>query len=172
MTPWDDRARLREAIRLVRAHALADSILAPFLDWQLQTSNSFRRIGQRGDGDVLCATKHPIDGHPDLFAAPGVLEYVVAAQPRVVAALLDDLDAAADELRQAKLCCDQFRPAEDIFEQGHWRSCSGCHELDEGHPTGPYNDVLRCNVGSGCHECGGIGAIWEHVDDLNPQLTP
>ena len=64
------------------------------LDWELQTSNSFRRIGTPyGDGDVLCGTKHPIDGHPDLLASPGVLDYIVAAQPRVVLALLDQLAA-------------------------------------------------------------------------------
>ena len=68
------------------------------VDWQLQTSNSFRRIGGHGDGDVLCGTKHPIDGHPDLLAASGVLDYIVAAQPRVVLQLLDDVDAMADKL--------------------------------------------------------------------------
>ncbi len=61
-------------------------------DWQLQTSNSYRRIGAHGDGDVLCATTHPIDHHPDLLAKREVLAYVVAAQPSVVLELLDDLD--------------------------------------------------------------------------------
>lgn len=60
--------------------------------WSLQTSNSFRRIGLHGDGDVLCATTHPVDGHPDLLTSPGVLEYIVAAQPRVVLELLDYID--------------------------------------------------------------------------------
>lgn len=62
-------------------------------DWTLQTSNSFRRVGAYGDGDVLCGTRHPVDGHPDLLAAQGVLDYVVAAQPRVVISLLDYIDA-------------------------------------------------------------------------------
>jgi len=62
--------------------------------WQLQTSNSFRRIGAQGDGDVLCATTHPSDRHPDLLAPPGVLDYVVAVQPSVVLRLLDQLDVA------------------------------------------------------------------------------
>lgn len=53
---------------------------------------------------------------------------------------------------------------EEIFEEGHWRSCSGCHESDDGHPTGPYSKTLRCHLGSGCHECGGIGATWETFD--------
>lgn len=69
------------------------------LDWQLQDSNSFRRIGTLyGDGDVLCGTKHPIDGHPDLLAAPGVLDYVIASQPHAVLALLDYIDAIEGKL--------------------------------------------------------------------------
>lgn len=64
------------------------------LDWQLQTSNSFRRIGTSyGDGDVLCGTKHPRDGHPDLLAHPAVLDFIVAAQPRAAIQLLDHVDA-------------------------------------------------------------------------------
>lgn len=50
---------------------------------------------------------------------------------------------------------------DELFQEGSWRSCTGCHELDEGHPTGPYSAVFRCNLGSGCRECGGLGATWE-----------
>jgi hypothetical protein len=60
------------------------------LPWTVQTSNSFRRIGtDRGDGNVLCAVAQRSDGHPDLHAAPGVLDYIVAAHPFVVLELLD-----------------------------------------------------------------------------------
>lgn len=63
--------------------------------WSVQTSNSFRRIGtDRGDGDVLCAVKQLSDGHPDLHAAPGVLDYIVAAHPFVVLSLLEQRDRA------------------------------------------------------------------------------
>ncbi|CAH1658494.1 hypothetical protein CHELA1G11_12900 [Hyphomicrobiales bacterium] len=48
--------------------------------------------------------------------------------------------------------------------QGFWRSCSGCHELNEGHPTGRYSKALLCHLGLGCHECGGIGAVWDTTD--------
>jgi hypothetical protein len=48
--------------------------------------------------------------------------------------------------------------------KGFWRSCSGCHETNEGHPTGPFNRVLNCHVGFGCHECGGLGAVWDTTD--------
>lgn len=52
-----------------------------------------------------------------------------------------------------------------IKEYGNWwRSCSGCHETNEGQETGdyPFSAVYECHVGSGCHECGGIGAIWDY----------
>jgi len=76
-------------------------------EWELQTSNSFRRIGNRGfgDGDVLSGVSHPVDGHPDLRAAPGVLDYIIAAQPSVVLELLDELD----DLRDCEECGQLFR---------------------------------------------------------------
>ncbi len=47
---------------------------------------------------------------------------------------------------------------------GFWRSCSGCHELNEGMATGPFSETLKCHLGVGCSECGGIGAIWDTTD--------
>lgn len=76
--------------------------------WELQTSNSFRRIGCLGDGDVLCGTKHPIDAQPDLHAAPGVLDYIIAAQPRIVLQLLDDADAADAKLHRTRLFAERL----------------------------------------------------------------
>jgi len=101
----DERQKLREAAtRASRAvyetqHRPPRTAVVEPGPWELQTSNSFRRIGSmRGDGDVLCATKHSSDGHPDLLAPSGVLDYVVAAQPRVVLALLDYIDAIEGRL--------------------------------------------------------------------------
>jgi hypothetical protein len=93
----EDHQKLREAAALAQSGVnsnqhdrdMPSRLGAP---WGLQTSNSFRRIGQYGDGDVLCATKQRSDGHPDLIAPPGVLEYIVAAQPDVVLALLDHIE--------------------------------------------------------------------------------
>jgi hypothetical protein len=91
----DERQKLREAA-LAAAHAVGARIRDTSWrlpgSWELQTSNSFRRIGAHGDGDVLCATTQRSDGHPDLLAPSGVLEYVVAAQPQVVLELLDYID--------------------------------------------------------------------------------
>lgn len=72
--------------------------------WTVQTSNSFRRIGtDRGDGDVLCAVLQRSDGHPDLHAPAGVLDYIVAAHPFVVLEILEQRDRAwhaIDHLRR------------------------------------------------------------------------
>lgn len=116
----DERQKLRDAalaaVNGTRARAdVRRAALAG--DWQLQTSNSFRRIGAHGDGDVLCGTKHPIDGHPDLLAAAGVLDYVVAAQPRVVIQLLDTVDALEDKLRKAEIICDKIVEVEAALDR-------------------------------------------------------
>jgi hypothetical protein len=89
----EQRQKLREAAQIAsrgRFVFVSDADPGP---WALQTSNSFRRIGTfRGDGDVLCAVTQRSDGHPDLHEAPGVLDYIIAAQPRVVLELLDYID--------------------------------------------------------------------------------
>jgi hypothetical protein len=93
MTP-EEKQTLRRAAEDAESAVFARSNLSfnRNADWKLQTSNSFRRIGCHGDGDVLCGTKHPIDGHPDLLASAAVLDYIVAAQPQAVLALLDDIE--------------------------------------------------------------------------------
>jgi hypothetical protein len=49
---------------------------------------------------------------------------------------------------------------------GFWRTCSGCHETEDGYPVGhyPFSAILKCDLGSGCSECGGIGAVWDDTD--------
>jgi hypothetical protein len=98
----DDRQKLRSAtLAAIAAIPPRTSVQRALGRWEIQTSNSFRRIGCYGDGDVLCGTKHPSDGHPDLLAAPGVLDYIVAAQPRVVLDLLNYVDMI--ELKLSRL---------------------------------------------------------------------
>jgi len=55
---------------------------------------------------------------------------------------------------------------QEIKGDGFWRSCSGCHETCDGYQVGqyPYNAAMKCHLGSGCHECGGIGAVWDDTD--------
>ena len=92
MTTVEQIRRIRELALLVTAGDLRRP-------WTVQTSNSFRRIGtDRGDGDVLCAVTQRSDGHPDLLAAPGVLDYIVATHPFVVTELIEQRDRARHAL--------------------------------------------------------------------------
>jgi hypothetical protein len=54
----------------------------------------------------------------------------------------------------------------DVQGSGFWRSCTGCHETNEGYPVGsyPYSPGLKCHLGIGCNECGGVGAVWDNTD--------
>jgi len=134
----DERQVLRDAAtRAMKSiHArVADRHAELPLEWQLQTSNSFRRIGTTyGDGDVLCGTKHPRDGHPDLLAAQGVLDYIIATQPSVVLALLDALELAEQEASKLRAVCEvavKMRRWSDLnhahaFGCGNDRPCDAC----------------------------------------------
>jgi hypothetical protein len=98
VTPGE-RQKLRAAAWAAVAATPSRTSVERALDrWELQTSNSFRRIGCHGDGDVLCATTQRSDGHPDLLAPAGVLDYVIAAQPRAVLELIDDLQQCEEAL--------------------------------------------------------------------------
>lgn len=54
--------------------------------------------------------------------------------------------------------------AEAMEDGGFWHSCSGCHEAPNGVPAGPFSEAFKCHLGSGCGECGGIGAVWDTTD--------
>ncbi len=69
--------------------------------------------------------------------------------PPPVAVKATELDGVSDALAYGK---------------GIWRTCTGCHESNEGYPTGPYSNTLKCHLGGGCFECGGIGAVWDATD--------
>lgn len=47
---------------------------------------------------------------------------------------------------------------------GYWQPCSGCYQSNEGYPIGTYSNTFRCELGIGCSECGGIGAVWDNTD--------
>lgn len=50
--------------------------------------------------------------------------------------------------------------------EGRWQPCSGCYETEDGHPVGdyPHSPILGCVLGGGCHECGGLGAVWDTIN--------
>lgn len=82
-----------------------------------------------------------------------------AAIAALVSAPADPAPAPADERPWVA------RIAEVLDEgDGFWRSCSGCHELNDGAPTGEYSAAFRSHVGLGCSECGGLGVIWDTTD--------
>lgn len=49
---------------------------------------------------------------------------------------------------------------------GFWKSCSGCYETEDGQNIHgyPHSAVFGCELGGGCSECGGIGAVWDFTD--------
>ncbi|MGO1303644.1 MAG: hypothetical protein ACTMKV_02545 [Sphingomonas parapaucimobilis] len=74
------------------------------------------------------------------------------------------------------------RIAELKEEGGFWHACSGCQESVGGCVSAtdyPYNPFFRCQPGSGCSECGGIGVIWDSgrgyediTGDEEPPVAP
>lgn len=68
------------------------------------------------------------------------------------------------------------RAVETLKDAGFWSPCSGCYETEDGHPVGKYaySEALGCALGSGCHECGGLGAVWDDTDysDMADTATP
>ncbi|SPR97391.1 hypothetical protein [Cupriavidus taiwanensis] len=50
--------------------------------------------------------------------------------------------------------------------KGFWTPCTGCYDTEDGRPTQRYShsEIFCCELGSGCSECGGIGAVWDDTD--------
>ncbi|MCA0275852.1 MAG: hypothetical protein LCH86_07610 [Proteobacteria bacterium] len=81
-----------------------------------------------------------------------MMEHMVSDEQLAVLNADDDVRGRVAE------CVDEYA------ERGFWRSCSGCHELNDGAPTGQYSKAFKCHLGTGCGECGGIGAVWDATD--------
>ena len=135
----------RQQLREVTLAALGSTRLSTerktWQGWELQTSNSFRRIGMLGDGDILCATTHPLDRQPDLSAAPGVLAYVVAAQPREVVA--------------DGVFLEQARLADVDFFQRHREGLVAGQALQFGgtHVEGLFQWLVNAGLRAGARRC-------------------
>ena len=82
------------------------------------------------------------------------------------AAIDDELDATAAE--DAQPVAPELLGIHQAIAEGCgiWRSCTGCYETNEGHPpNGAYfSQAFQCHLGSGCDECGGLGAVWDTTD--------
>lgn len=97
------------------------------------------------------------DGAKVLLDAADEIDRLRAAQAGGVPA-----DTEATELRMIR---DGVESA--IAEcSGFWRSCSGCYDTEDGHPTRhyPHSAVFGVDLGCGCSECGGLGAVWDNTD--------
>jgi hypothetical protein len=70
---------------------------APRGEWEVWTSNSWRRVMARDKGDVarvIEPTTHPKDKWPDLIFGNGVQAYLEAMQPATILALIAEVGAA------------------------------------------------------------------------------
>lgn len=132
----------------------------PRREWKPDSVRSLDAVV--GPNDVTIMAAAPC-GHQNsyLVVDDEDIRFIVAAR-EAVPNLLDEVER-----------CQGLKIRADVFEHGLWRTCSGCHESNEGHATGPYDESLRCHVGIGCHECGGVGAIWEEHSELRccPRFT-
>lgn len=89
-----------------------------------------------------------------------IIAYQTAAKERI--RWLSAQLAVAKKAEELVDGVKEFR--EENPEDGFWRSCTGCHETNEGYDTGPYSAAFGCALGMGCGECGGIGAVWDNTD--------
>jgi hypothetical protein len=118
------------------------------------------------------------DAHPPAPAADGAGE-LLSMIDDVAADLTDHKSLAYEKLRKVRAAIAALRqPVPDAVRElpieladvaheladgsGSWMPCSGCYETSDGYNVAgfPYSDVFRCNLGGGCRECGGIGAVW------------
>jgi hypothetical protein len=133
--------------------------------WSIQTSNSFRRIGtDRGDGDVLCAVTQRSDGHPDLHAAPDVLDYIVAAHPFAILQLIRERDSARHVLHflRHKIAGHDrvFREAGGMAGIYLARATLGAEQI----PTDRAAAVVRAIIAD-LTDRSGLRQAWEEIDD-------
>jgi hypothetical protein len=98
----------------------------------------------------------PKDGSEDLVQDP--------SRPQAAIASAVTPTWPPEQVMLAEGVAEAMREAHALGGCGYWHSCSGCHETNEGYETGwyPYSEIFQCHLGSGCHECGGIGVIWDH----------
>ncbi|MCC4618321.1 hypothetical protein LL972_20395 [Xanthomonas campestris pv. asclepiadis] len=120
------------------------------------------------------AARQPVGHEPAIFVSPEQLEvhadpmrgeggHYLPARKSVAGKFTQPLYTAPPA--PAAVPVEFIGVSEQISAgNGFWRACSGCHELNEGVETGPYSAGLRCYLGTGCVECGGIGAIWDNTD--------
>ncbi|MCZ7861369.1 hypothetical protein O9X98_08165 [Agrobacterium salinitolerans] len=123
---------------LERMTTAAKLAFIPHDPWTVQNGCSWTRIGTQGeDGNILRPTVAQ-DGVPDIVAAHGVLDYLMAAQPREinkVAALVADMQREIDDLRRQLAAADT--PASTTEDQLAGTNLEALRELGK-YKGGPY----------------------------------
>ena len=89
--------------------------------------------------------------------------------------LMREAAGALNAFRQSRAPQDPaLSDVKRVMEEsgGAWRACTGGYETVDGYPSGEYplSPALGCHVGCGCHECGGLGAVWEYWSDEDVAL--
>jgi len=81
----------------------------------------------------------------------------------IIMARTPNAEAVTEGMAEAALI---KKSVKDVIQEdgGFWNSCSGCHETVGGYSSVPVSTIFKCQLGIGCHECGGIGAVWDNTD--------
>lgn len=96
----------------------------------------------------------------DALTRAGGAETFLRARP-LYAALPADLVDVSHTIQKSRIREVEAEFGADGGACG-WRSCTGCHEHNEGQPQGLLSPIFGVHAGIGCHECGGLGVVWEY----------
>lgn len=126
---------------------------APGGGWETWTSNSWRRV-YAGGNPAITPCVHPHDNHPDLTFAPGVREWIEAATPDVIVALLDKMDAMESE--NNRLRAELEAAAADKRDALAFRDLMAkvIREINHGEYNHPYRGIENAPMHG--HEVPGI----------------
>jgi len=122
-------------------------------------------IDRAKDGDVTALSVFE-KSHDGKINVSHIFEGADAHFVAGLTSQIQDLKDEIERLKRWRLSEPDEDLAETMEESGFWQSCSGCHETNEGASTGwyPVHPFFKCEQGSGCGECGGIGVIWDDTD--------
>lgn len=114
---------------------------------------------RKGDDGRWVSHKHHEDGSKTPFY---VTAWIEALRPLPSAPGSVPTSTEPDE---TQILADGVA-AEVAEGSGSWRSCSGCYDTEDGHPTQryPHSKIFGCDLGNGCSECGGLGVVWDDTD--------
>lgn len=161
---------------LIRAVVLASPVVKAAIA-RLITDDDMYEIGVRdGYEDAIQNLDLATGGDGEFKGStiPGATVDVPAMQARIIERFRTIPSPPSETVSHE---CDRIESdiwpaiAANVREQvndgdGFWKPCSGCYEMEDGQNVHgyPHSKVFGCVLGSGCGECGGIGAIWDTTD--------